>query len=90
MSDKEIKINSINLTIGKKEISLTVEEAKKLKEALNTLFAEAIVYRGILGVPNYWCYRPFWSGTGNIPKQPFETYYGNSAVGAYSLSVDIK
>lgn len=57
--EKEIRIDSINLTIGKKEISLTVAEAKKLKEALEGIFKETIVYQG-----GYWRY-PAWS-SGNV------------------------
>lgn len=38
--EKEIKIESINLVIGKKEISLSLEEARKLKNALDELFQE--------------------------------------------------
>lgn len=44
----EIKVDSINITIGKKEISLSVEEAKKLHAALDELFKTRIEYR------DYW------------------------------------
>ena len=37
--EKKIKIDKLILTIGKKEILLTVEEAKELQAALSELFA---------------------------------------------------
>ena len=60
--EKEIKVSSINLVIGKKELSLTVEEAKKLKEALDVILTEKVVYRDSIWArpyPSYpwitWC-----------------------------------
>jgi len=43
--EKEIKIDSINITIGKRDLSLSIEEAKKLHSALNDLFGAKIEYR---------------------------------------------
>jgi hypothetical protein len=42
--EKEIKVNSINLTIGNREISLTVDEARKLKGELDNLLSGSTVY----------------------------------------------
>ena len=46
MSDTKVKINSIELTIGKDKIKLTVEEARELNNILNDLFGkpESIPY----------------------------------------------
>ena len=42
--EKQIKIESINFSIGKRELTLTLEEARKLKEALDTLFGKEQVH----------------------------------------------
>lgn len=42
MADKQVEISSLNLLVGKREISLTLEEAKKLKKALDDLFGKEV------------------------------------------------
>lgn len=42
---KEIKIDSISLKIGTREINLSIEECKKLHDALSELFKTRIEYR---------------------------------------------
>jgi hypothetical protein len=34
----EVKVTNISLTIGKKELNLSIEDARKLQEALNQIF----------------------------------------------------
>ena len=58
MTDKEIKITSLNLVIGKKELQLTVEESKKLYAALKEMFDKEVIKE----VYHY----PYW--TWNYPK----------------------
>jgi len=41
--DKKIEIMEIKLLLGKKESTLTIEEAKKLKKVLDELFGKEIV-----------------------------------------------
>lgn len=71
MKKVEVKVEGIRLKVAKREIALTVEEAKKLKKALDDLFGE----KPILGVVPWWSpiyvpwyygyYEPAWdSGTG--------------------------
>lgn len=43
--EKEIRIESINIAIGKRELTLSIEDAKKLHSALNNLFGAKIEYR---------------------------------------------
>lgn len=42
MSDK-VEIKKITLKLGKREVTLSIEEAKNLKEALEELFGKSIV-----------------------------------------------
>lgn len=62
--ETEIKIDTIKLIIGKKEISLSVEDAKKLQAVLNELFkvkVEAVTKEVFI---DRWRYpytpRPYW------------------------------
>lgn len=57
---KEIAIDSLNIKIGGREISLTIEEAKKLKTALEDLFGKDIIKI----VEHQWHY-----------SQPYHPYY---------------
>lgn len=40
----EVKVSKITLQIGSKVIELTVEEAKRLKDSLNSLFQDKVIY----------------------------------------------
>ena len=60
---KEVKIETIKIKIGKREVELTIEEAKKMKELLNDLFGKEIVkeitkeehhYHDYYSRPYYW------------------------------------
>lgn len=62
-------IKELKLQLGEKEISLTVEEAKKLKEALDELFVKEIIE--VRPFYPYWYWQPltpYWvtwqQGTG--------------------------
>ena len=70
--EKEIKIESLKINIGKKEIELSVEEAKKLKKALEDIFGKEIVHEH----HHDWWYRPYY------PVQPY--YWGTIACGGTS------
>lgn len=64
--EKEIKVEIINLTLGKKQLSLSVEEARKLMSVLIELFNERPAQVTITPYPfNYPYYvyypRPFWT-----------------------------
>jgi hypothetical protein len=47
MAEKTVEISKVNIKIGKKEIELSVEEAKELKEILNETFGE----KGVVYIP---------------------------------------
>jgi len=57
---KEIEIKGVTLKIGGREIVLTVEEGKKLKEALNELFGKEVVHEHHHG---WWWSYPQYSYT---------------------------
>ena len=57
---ERVEVKKIQLKIGKKEISLTPDEAKKLKEVLNDLFDKEIIKEVIketYPVVPYWYYK---------------------------------
>ena len=69
---KDVKIESVNLKIGKKEISLTTEEAKKLLDALQELFKKEVVT--IVKEEHHhhgYPWRPYWEW--NHPKPIYWT-----------------
>lgn len=41
--DKEIEVKSLKLAIGKREIDLTIEEARKLRTALDEIFGTGTI-----------------------------------------------
>jgi hypothetical protein len=62
--DKQIEISSIKITIGKKEIELSPEDAKKLHQALNDMFGK----KEIITQHEYYRYWPYW-------QEPIKPYY---------------
>jgi len=50
----EVKINKISLQIGRKQVDLTVSEAKRLKSLLDEMYGSAIVERH-----DHWHWRPY-------------------------------
>jgi hypothetical protein len=68
-------IKEIKLQLGEKEVSLTVEQAKKLKEALDEMFGKEIikeVHRRDWWVYPY--YYPWWTTTSYYPTKTFSDY----------------
>jgi hypothetical protein len=63
--EKKTEITKIVLQLGGKEVSLTVEQCKKLKEVLNEMFGKEIVKE--IYKDNYWNwhYRPLGYAGGN-------------------------
>jgi len=71
--EEKMEIKEIVLKLGKKEVSLTVEEAKKLKELLGELFGKEIVKEIVKEEHHHYDhYRPFWY---------YQPYYYNSCGG---------
>ena len=46
--NKEVSIKKVVLSIGKKEIELTVEEARQLKDSLDQVFGKEVVRETII------------------------------------------
>lgn len=76
MSNDNI-IKAVRLKLGRKEVELTVEEAKKLKEALDNLFGRRVI-EYVPYDPYPWYWRPLWySGTTNIECTRYTTTLDN-------------
>lgn len=69
-------LKTLTLRIGKKEIELTVDEAKELKETLNDLFGKEIVKEIIINERRVWDWgypRPIYTDhTGDKFNAPYE------------------
>jgi hypothetical protein len=66
--EKEIKVESLKISIGKKEIELNIDDAKKLKKALEDIFGKEVVHEYHYD----WWYRPY---------QPYTPYWGTITCG---------
>lgn len=73
-----VKIDTIKLTIGEKEIELSIAEARELKKALNDLLA------GAEGVPSW--YPIFIKEQNPYPYRPYFPSLWCSTSGNVSLS----
>lgn len=60
---KDIKIKSLEIVIGQKTLTLTLEEAKQLKDRLDELFPEKVMV-----LPSWPTYIPFNPVTLITPK----------------------
>ena len=79
---KEVEIKGLLLKIGKKEITLTVEEAKKLHETLQEMFKTKVIKETIREEHHYhdYPYYPIWYWIPPaIPTYPI-TYCDNTQV----------
>lgn len=88
---KEIAIDSLSIKIGGREISLTIEEAKKLKTALEDLFGKDIIkivehqwhYNSQPLVPYYPRWGEVWcGGAGNTNPDFAQPKVYNTAIEA--------
>lgn len=66
--EKEIKVESLKISIGKKEIELNIEDAKKLKKALEDIFGKEVVHEH----HDHWYYRY---------NYPYNSYWGTITCG---------
>lgn len=78
--EKEVSIQSIKILMGKKEVELSIEEAKKLHKALAEIFQEKIVEKTI---HHYDYYRHYDWNRFYVSSQPqkfdFGTVYCSTA-----------
>lgn len=58
--EKKIEVTGLNLKLGDKRITLTVEQAKKLKQALDEIFEKKEVIKEIHPYPCPYPYRSPW------------------------------
>lgn len=80
-----VEIKKIVLQLGEKEVELTIEEAKKLKETLNELFGTQIVYQ------DRWYYHYPWQAipiTTTTPNYVLTTAGTNYDPTNYTLSLN--
>lgn len=73
------EITKVTLKLGKREIEMTVEEARNLKAALENLFGKDVVREVVRDGCNHWHWNPLTpiytppNGTGNPPwPYPYE------------------
>lgn len=79
---KKIELTSINFKVGKKDINLTMEEAKKFKGILGELFCEKVITREVHYDRSRW-----WLDSGaRINQNSFEVTCDNS-IGCASASI---
>jgi hypothetical protein len=67
------------------ETKLSMQDAKKLYDSLNDLFAENVVYRD-----NWWWYRPYINpyGTGSGGGNPYpQITWGSETSSIYSINI---
>jgi hypothetical protein len=71
-------IKKIELDLGGKVVSLTLEQAENLKSALDKLFGEKVVERHYHD--NYYDWRIRWPNTRPEPLRPYYTEYTTAGV----------
>jgi len=74
---KEVKIEKMILNIEGEKVTLTIEQAKKLKEILNELFGKEVI-KEIVEKHHYhdWNYYPQrWTCTTSIPSNTLPVFY---------------
>jgi len=64
--EKSVEIKELKLKLGKKEVTLTIEEARRLKKALEEVFGKEIIREEHIHhdhYPYHWYwYKPYWVG----------------------------
>jgi hypothetical protein len=87
MKEKKIGVSKVVIQMGDKEATLTVEQAKELRDALNALLGEKIVERVIETRDVWYPYQPYiykrYDGTAvsAIPTWTYGTTIGTYAGG---------
>lgn len=77
--EKEVKIEKMVLNIDGEKVSLSMEQAKKLKKILDELFGKEIV-REVHHEHHYdwWYKKPYYWDSGNLPKLGDIVYCDNA------------
>lgn len=96
-NEKMVQVKSLTIKIGEREIEMTVEEAKSLKDVLDSLFEKEIVVKKEVEVvpqpypvyPNYpWWTQPFYSGVTTGASYPTDGQY--RMISTYDGSISCK
>ena len=66
MGQTGVEVTNVSIKIGKKELNLTVKEAKELKSVLNELFEKEVV-KEVHHYSDRWWYQPYYN-------QPLSTW----------------
>lgn len=69
MEKNRIEVKSVKLQLGRKEVELTIDEAKKLKAALDDMFTSKVVREFYHG----WYYYPTYTYTKENPQITYTT-----------------
>ena len=79
-------IKKIVLDLGKKEITLTPEQAKKLKNALDEMFGNKVVEHHYHDHWDWWPIPPIYVSSPSLPSYPYYTTYctSNGCEASYS------
>lgn len=83
--EKEVKIQSIKILMGKREFELSIEEAKKLKQALEEIFGTKVIEntKHIYHHDYYRWFQPYYSSSFESPKEyAFGTVYCSNLKGS--------
>lgn len=87
----KVEIKTVNIQIGKKQLTLTVEEAKKLKEVLVELFGKEVIKEvKEIHHHDYYPYRWYWGWQPATPQPLTPIYYcsnGTAQLENYSLNI---
>ena len=70
--ETNVEIKELTLQLGKKEVVLTVDEARKLKKALEDIFGRDII-REVKEEHHYHDHRPYWGWY--YEQKPLQPYY---------------
>lgn len=73
---QEVLLKELVIKIGKKDITLSIEEARKLKTALEDLFGKEVI-KEVKHEHHYdWYYKPYWGNDWGTNK-----FYCTSGIG---------
>lgn len=84
-----IEIKSVKLKLGKQEVELTIEQARKLKDALDELLGKEVVREVVHDHCHHWWYStPIVTYTQTTPAPPRnpEIWYTTSGGASYQVS----
>lgn len=85
--ENEILIKELTIKLGKKEISLTVDEAKKLKKSLEDLFGKEVIKEVVHEHHYDWYYRYLSSPSPYVSNPPYTVWCGSDATSGTATNI---